>query len=60
MGFKPLNFIEYYEKSYRKFPIAYKTDNNKLQLTARSLELIYTLTDWLLSAPTLSQSLYDL
>merc|ERR1719422_2564735 len=58
MGFKPLNFIEYYENSYRKFPIAYKTDNNKLQLTARSLELIYTLTDWPLSAPTLSQSLY--
>merc|ERR1712002_1398627 len=57
MGFKPLNFIEYYEKSYRKFPISTKTNNNKLQMTARSLELIYTLTDWPLSSPALSRTL---
>jgi len=59
MGFKPLNFIEYNEKSYRKFPISTKTNNNKLQMTARSLELIYTLTDWPLSSPALSQTLRD-
>merc|ERR1719334_877092 len=59
MGFKPLNFIEKYDDSYRRFPISYKTDNNKLQMTARSLELIYTLTDWPLSTPTLTQSLYE-
>jgi len=59
MGFKPLNYIEYYENSYRKFPIAHKTDNNKLQMTVRSLELIYTLKDWPLSSPALSDSLLE-
>ena len=40
-------------------PRSTKTTNNKLQLTARSLELIYTVTDWPPGAPVLSVSLKE-
>ena len=40
-------------------PRAAKTNNNKLELTARSLELIYTLTDWPPGAPVLPVSLKE-
>ena len=31
---------------YRKFPITRKTNNNKLQLAARSLDLMFKVADW--------------
>ena len=40
-------------------PRAAKTNNNKLELTARSLELIYTVTDWPPGAPVLPVSLKE-
>ena len=40
-------------------PRSAKTNNNKLQLTARSLELIYTVTDWPPGAPVLPVSLKE-
>ena len=39
------------------FPKVTKTTNNKLQLSARSLELIYTVSDWPPGAPELAESL---
>ena len=41
------------------WPKQTKTNNNKLQLSARSLELIYTLTDWPPGAKELSSSLKE-
>ena len=41
------------------FPKQTKTNNNKLQLSVRSLELIYTLTDWPPGAKELSSSLKE-
>merc|ERR1712223_626862 len=40
-------------------PMADKTSNNKLELTARSLELIYTVPDWPPGAPALPVSLKE-
>ena len=40
-------------------PRSAKTNNNKLELTARSLELIYTVTDWPPGAPVLAVSLKE-
>ena len=40
-------------------PRAAKTNNNKLELTARSLELIYTVADWPPGAPDLPVSLKE-
>ena len=40
-------------------PRAAKTNNNKLELTARSLELIYTVADWPPGAPVLPVSLKE-
>ena len=39
--------------------MADKTSNNKLELTARSLELIYTVPDWPPGAPALPVSLKE-
>ena len=41
------------------WPKVTKTTNNKLQLSARSLELIYTLTDWPPGARSLDSSLRE-
>ena len=40
-------------------PRSAKTTNNKLELTARSLELIYTVADWPPGAPVLPVSLKE-
>ena len=59
VGFKPENFIRYHEESYKKFPITRHTNNNKLQMTVKSLEFIYNTTDWPLSAPALKKTLWE-
>ena len=41
------------------FPQTKKTTNNKLGMSARSLELIYTLTDWPPGAPNLTETLRE-
>ena len=41
------------------FPQTKQTTNNKLGMSARSLELIYTLADWPPGAPSLSESLRE-
>ena len=41
------------------FPQTKSTTNNKLQMSARSLEFIYTLTDWPPGAPSLPESLKE-
>merc|ERR1712110_378601 len=41
-------------------PTQFHTTNNKLQMTVRSLELIYTVPDWPPSARVLPHSLKDL
>ena len=46
-------------KVWKQFPILNKTDNNKLQMTVRSLELIFTETDWPVSENSLQVSLQD-
>ena len=48
MGFAPRNiiFAQNMPEYRHTYPITKSTNNNKLQLSARSLELIYTLTDW--------------
>jgi len=49
MGHKPRNGIRAqptWLKMWKQYPITYSTDNNKLQMTVRSLELIFTETDW--------------
>merc|ERR1719322_141701 len=40
-------------------PTQFHTTNNKLQVTVRSLELIYTVPDWPPGAKILSQSLKE-
>ena len=47
------------EKIQGKFPKPTHESNNKLQITARSLELIYTLTDWPPGSKLLTQSLFE-
>jgi len=59
VGFKPENFIRYHEETYKKFPITRHTNNNKLQMTVKSLEFIYNTTDWPLSAPALKKTLWE-
>ena len=59
MGFQPENFIRYHEETYKKFPVTRHTNNNKLQMTVKSLEFIYNTTDWPISAPALKQTLWE-
>ena len=44
---------------YRSFPISRKTTNNKLQLAARSLELMFTVPNWPPGARSLTASLKE-
>ena len=44
---------------YRAYPITRKTSNNKLQLAARSLELIFTVPNWPPGAGILTTSLKE-
>ena len=44
---------------YRSFPISRKTTNNKLQLAARSLELMFTVPTWPPGARSLTTSLKE-
>ena len=44
---------------YRSFPISRKTTNNKLQLAARSLELMFTVPNWPPGARSLTTSLKE-
>ena len=44
---------------YRAFPISRKTTNNKLQLAARSLELMFTVPNWPPGARSLTTSLKE-
>ena len=44
---------------YRAYPITRKTSNNKLQLAARSLELIFTVPNWPPGAGVLTTSLKE-
>ena len=44
---------------HHAFPQTKHTTNNKLQVSARSLEFIYTLTDWPPGAPSLPESLKE-
>ena len=49
VGFKPRNAIRAqpsWEQTWKQYPITNKTDNNKMQMSVRSLELIFTETDW--------------
>merc|ERR1719423_196854 len=47
------------EKKMADYPIEFHTTNNKLQMTARSLELIYKVPNWPPGARSLSMSLKD-
>jgi len=47
------------KKYYRAYPIARKTNNNKLQLAARSLELMFTVPNWPPGARSLTTSLKE-
>ena len=53
------NLINKKPEWYRAFPITRKTNNNKLQLAARSLELMFTIPDWPPGAPSLTTSLKE-
>ena len=49
VGFKPRNAIRAqpnWNQTWKQYPITNKTDNNKMQMSVRSLELIFTETDW--------------
>jgi hypothetical protein len=62
VGFKPRNGIRAqpgWGKTWKQFPILNKTDNNKLQMTVRSLELIFTETDWPATEASLPLSLRE-
>ena len=61
VGFKPFELYknEKYADLQHKYPITQSTSNNKLQMAARSLEFIYTLTDWPPQSKKLSVSLKD-
>ena len=48
-----------HRKNHYKWPQVNATDNNKLQMSARSLEFIYTLTDWPPGARSLPVSLKE-
>ena len=41
-----MDFFDENSSQYGKTPTSFHTTNNKLQMTVRSLELIYTTTDW--------------
>jgi len=53
------NIIRKKPHLYRAFPITRKTSNNKLQLAARSLELIFTVPNWPPGAGVLTTSLKE-
>lgn len=53
------NIIRKKPQWYRAFPITRKTTNNKLQLAARSLELIFTVPNWPPGAGVLTTSLKE-
>ena len=55
---EPVDTSEW-DKFHSKMPRRTMTSNNKLQLTARSLELIYRKTDWPPGTPELAQSLFE-
>ena len=49
VGFKPRNAIRAqpnWNQTWKQYPITNKTDNNKMQMSVRSLEPIFTETDW--------------
>ena len=61
MGFvsEGMDFFDEKSMQYGATPTQYHTTNNKLQMTARSLELIYTKLDWPPESTVLPRSLKD-
>lgn len=61
MGWKSkgMDFFTTESPQYRATPVQYHTTNNKLQMSARSLELIYTNATWPPGALSLPESLKE-